>query len=73
MKIKISKNQWEQIGKKTGWIKESGLDGMKWVKDNPKGKEYLPKCDCKEKDCPICRKKKKLDIGKPLPKLGQKI
>ena len=34
MKIKISKSQWEGIGKKAGWIKEAGnkIDYLKYLR-----------------------------------------
>jgi rubredoxin len=57
MKIKISKNQWEDIGQKTGWLKtankwydtsegptDPGNETGKWEKGWLKGQWKCPKC-----------------------------
>lgn len=33
MKIKLSKNQWKEVGKKAGWIKKEAIFGPGFVED----------------------------------------
>ena len=51
MKITLSKNQWQEIGKKAGWIKESGDMGDMY-RDWDQHKKYLK--NMQENKCPEC-------------------
>ena len=65
MKIKLSKNQWEFIGKKAGWMKTAVKVGMsknvnvKWVYIDDDQEGYCEQCNKRYKNkapthCPTC-------------------
>jgi hypothetical protein len=43
MKIKLSKSQWEEMGKKANWIKEA-QDKLNWLENSGPIEEYIKKC-----------------------------
>jgi hypothetical protein len=64
MKVKLSKSQWEMMGKKTGWIKKAS----KSQEDIDKNTIFIGKIKSTEEAKKLCQEK-----HKKLPKIGYEI